>query len=229
MSIKSISKNNILLLCLCLLLSVCVNSNNVKNNKQIKKTNFGIIISGPSGAGKTTILHELLKKYPNELVASVSATTRLPRKGEVDGVDYYFLDINKFKELASKDEFIEYAEVYNHYYGSPSRNYIEAVENGKIPIFVLSTDGMLKAKKKKNMHFITIFVKTSNEKELYYRLLNRGTETKEQIMKRFNNANLELNEATKYDYIVYNDNLEKAIKNIEAIYFAEKYKYEISK
>ena len=200
-------------------LSSCVHTNIKNNSKKVDiKKGFGIIISGPSGVGKTTIVKELLKKHPNDLVATISATTRQPRAGEINGVDYFFIDKNKFKELASKDEFIEYAENYNHYYGSPSRNYIEAVEAGKTPIFVLSVDGMLSAKKKKNMKFITIFVKTSNEKDLYNRLLNRGTETKAQILNRFNMAKKELEEAEKYDYIVYNDNLERAVKMIDAIY-----------
>ena len=153
----------------------------------------------------------------------------MPRKGEVSGKDYYFLDKPKFEELAKKDEFIEYAENYGNYYGSPRRNYIEAVENGKDVIFALSAEGMLNAKKNKKLDLITIFIAPLSEEELYKRLSGRGTETEEKIKQRFNNAKQEMSFMDKYDYIVYNDKLDFAVKQLEAIYLSEQRKRELCK
>ena len=192
--------------------------NNAKNYKH-----FGIIVSGPSGAGKTTIVEKLLKKHP-ELAFSVSATTRMPRKGEKNGVSYYFLDRLKFEELVEKDEFIEYAENFGNYYGSPKRNYIEAVKNNKDVVFVLSADGMENAVKNKKMDFVTIFINVSSDTKLMERLKLRATESEEQMKKRLASVKYEQSKMKKYDYIVDNDDIEYAVKNVEAIYLAEKFK-----
>lgn len=197
-----------------------------KENKESKKSsykNFGIIISGPSGVGKTTIIEELVKTHP-ELYISVSTTTRQKRKSEIDGKSYYFVDKKKFKELLRKNEFIEYAENYGNYYGSPKKNYTESINNGKDVVFILSVEGMRNALKNKEMDFVTIFIRTSSDNTLLQRLKNRATETKEQIKKRFRRSKYELSFAQKYDYTVYNDNFNSAVKTIEAIYLAEKFK-----
>ena len=202
----------------------------VSKNKDgcCKYKHFGLIVSGPSGVGKTTLVEELKKKYKN-LSVSVSATTRMPRKGEVSGKDYYFLDKSKFQELARKDEFIEYAENYGNYYGSPRRNYIEAIENGKDIVFNLSAEGMQNAKKNQKLDLVSIFILPVDEKALYQRLNGRGTETPEKIKQRLENAKKEMSFADRYDYIIYNDKLEFAVKQLEAIYLAEQKKREICK
>ena len=217
----------------------CSSASNIKkDNKNISKKekiisspkrskssykNFGIIVSGPSGVGKTTVVEKLVKMHP-ELYISVSTTTRPKRKGEVDGKSYYFVDKKKFKELLRKNEFIEYAENYGNYYGSSKKNYTESINSGKDVIFVLSVEGMRNALKNKEMDFVTIFIKTSSDQALLQRLKNRATETKEQIKKRFKKSKYELSFAQKYDYIVYNDNLDSTVRTIEAIYLAEKFK-----
>ena len=197
-----------------------------KKENKYNYRHFGLIISGPSGVGKTTLVEELVKLHP-ELKISISATTRLKRNGEIDGKSYYFLNRDKFKNLAKKDEFIEYGENYGNYYGSPKRNYVEAIENDCDVIFTLSVSGMLNAIKNKKMDFVTIFVMPISTDELKSRLLTRGTENTEQINKRMNSANKEISQAKKYNYIIYNSDFNYALKNLEAIYLAEKLKRQI--
>ena len=192
-------------------------------NKNADYKNFGIILSGPSGVGKTTVITELQKSHP-ELVVSISATTRMPRKGEINGQSYYFIDRIKFQELARKDEFMEYTENYGNYYGSPKRNYIEAMENGKDIIFTLSTEGMRKALKNKKMDFVTIFLNATSEEVIIDRLKKRNTDTEAQISKRTANIKQETATAQQYDYVIYNDDIKHVVNNIEAIYLAEKWK-----
>ena len=207
-------------------LKLCLASN--ENNKECKCNykNFGIIISGPSGVGKTTLIEKLLERQ-DSLQTAISATTRQKRIGEIDNKSYYFLTISQFKDLIKKDEFIEYANNYGNYYGSPRRNYIEAIENNKDIIFALSVDGMKNAKKNKKMDFITIFIAPDNEKTLYNRLQKRGTESDIQVKRRISEAKKEMNEMNNYDYIVYNIDIENAVNTIEAIYLAEQRKREI--
>ena len=187
---------------------------------------FGLIISGPSGVGKTTLINKLVKKHPS-LIVSISATTRQKRKNEVNGKDYHFLDKFKFEELIKKDEFLEYAKNYDNYYGTPRRNYIEAIENGNDIVFAPSYDGMRRMKKNKKLDLITIFVLPTREEKLKERLVGRGTETEEQLNKRFESAKKEMSVANEYDYVIYNDDLKKAVKQLEAIYLAEQRKREI--
>ena len=193
-----------------------------KNNHK----NFGIIVSGPSGVGKTSVIEGLLNLHKDELVASISATTRAPRIGEINGKHYHFVDREKFKTLVKKNEFLEYSENYGNFYGTPRRNYIEAVENGIDIIFALSVDGMIKAKKNKKMDFVTVFILPPSEKILYERLKNRKTENSRQLENRIKKAKEELSQATKYDYMVYNIDLDSAVKQLDAIYLAEQKKRE---
>lgn len=201
-----------------------VENNNDDNSFKYK--HFGLIISGPSGVGKTTLIEELAKLHP-ELKISISATTRQKRNGEIDGKHYHFLDRDKFQKLAKKDEFIEYAENYGNYYGSPKRNYINAIQNNNDVAFLLSVSGMQNAIKNKKMDFVTIFIMPLSAEELKQRLLSRKTESAEQLKKRVGNAIKEIQQAKKYDYIVYNDDLRYAVKSLEAIYLAEKLKRKI--
>ena len=196
--------------------------------KCCKYRHFGLVVSGPSGVGKTTLVEGLKKKYKN-LSISISATTRMPRKGEISGRDYHFLDKTKFQELIKKDEFIEYAENYGNYYGSPRRNYIEAVENGKDIIFNLSVEGMQKAKKNKKLDLVSIFIAPISEDVLSKRLNDRNTDSPDKIKQRLESAKEELKLADQYDYVIYNDKFEFALKQLEAIYLAEQRKRELCK
>ena len=189
--------------------------NNIKEQRFIKSKykNFGIIISGPSGVGKTTIINALKQKHTD---------------GEIYARDYYFLDIDMFKKLLAGGEFLEYANNYGNYYGTPKRNYFDAVDNGKDVIFALSISGMQNAIQHDGMDFVTIFIAPPSYDVLKQRLVDRHTETEAQINKRLSSARKEISMADGlYNYVVYNYNLDNTIDVVEAIYFAEQRKREI--
>jgi len=178
-----------------------------------------IVISGPSGAGKGTICKALLKR--KDLWLSVSATTREPRNGEVDGVNYYFMSREEFLDKISKDDFFEYAEVYGSYYGTPKWKALEAIESGKDVILEIDIQGALKVKQK-YPEGVFIFILPPSMEELKHRIINRGTETEESLLRRFKSAYNEINYISKYNYAVVNDTVEEAVDKIEAILTAEK-------
>lgn len=178
-----------------------------------------IVISGPSGAGKGTICKELLEKNKN-LHISVSATTRAPREGEVDGVNYHFLSKEAFFEKVEKGEFLEYAEVYGNYYGTLKSNLYDMLEEGKNVILEIDIQGALNVKENTN-EGIFIFILPPSMEELKNRIINRGSETQESLMQRFQSAYQEINFISKYNYAVVNDTVESAVKNVQNIIFAE--------
>lgn len=185
-----------------------------------KKSGSLIVISGPSGAGKGTIVKELLKNPSNWL--SISATTRDKRPKDVDGVDYYFLTENEFLNKIENNEFLEYARVHsNKYYGTPKKPIIDKLEQGYDVILEIDIEG---AKQIKNNYpnAIFIFIVPPSMKELKRRLVNRNTESKEKILERFKTAYKEINEISKYNYVVVNDIVDNAVNKVNAIISAEK-------
>ena len=185
-----------------------------------KKQGQIIVVSGPSGAGKDTIVGKLLE-HNNSIWLSVSATSREPRNGEVDGENYFFLTKEDFEKKIKENYFLEYAEYAGNYYGTPKDKMIEKIEKGIDVVLVIEIQG---AKKIKEMipEAIFIFIMPPSEKELLHRLKNRKTEKKEKIIERFNIAYKEINEVTKYNYVVVNDKIEEAVSKVEAIIKAEK-------
>jgi len=179
-----------------------------------------IVISGPSGVGKGTVRRALFQMTGHDLVYSVSMTTRAPRAGEVDGVDYYFVSKEVFLERIKNNQFLEWAEFVGNYYGTP-RDKIEAqLEEGKEVVLEIEVEGALQVRKQMK-DAVFIFIVPPGKKALYERLKERGTDTPEMIEKRMQKAESEFLLAHKYDYIVVNDEVHNAADRIMAIIRAE--------
>lgn len=186
-----------------------------------KKNGSLIIISGPSGAGKGTICNALLKE-DNNLSISISMTTREKRASEIDGKDYYFVTKKEFEDNIKKGNFLEYAKVHgDNYYGTPKDKVYELLASGKDVILEIDIQGALKVKEKMD-EGIFIFIMPPSMKELRDRLVKRNTESKDKIIERFRNAYKEINEITKYNYVVINDEVDNAVEKVKAIILAEK-------
>lgn len=178
----------------------------------MKKKGVLAVVSGFSGAGKGTIMKALLEKYDNYAL-SISATTRSPRPGEVDGREYFFMTEEKFEELIAKDQLIEYARYVNHYYGTP-KSYVESqMAEGNDVILEIEIQGALNVKKK-YPDALLIFVVPPTAGELKNRLTGRGTETEDVIEKRLRRAYEESEGMDSYDYILVNDTVDKCVEDL---------------
>ena len=175
-----------------------------------------IVYSGPSGVGKSTILHEVLKDESLNLEFSVSMTTRLPREGEVDGKDYFFVSKETFEKAIEDDKFLEHARYVENYYGTP-RDYVEQERNkGKNVILEIDVQGGLQVIEKCS-DCISIFVMPPSIDELRNRLSGRGTEKEEVVNKRIDQAQREINQGSVYKYHVVNNEIETSIKEVSDI------------
>lgn len=186
------------------------------------KKGFLLVISGPSGVGKGTVLHDLMNTQTN-LVYSVSATTRKKRDGEIEGVSYFYLNHDEFEQMIAEDKFLEYAHVHNNYYGTPKEFVEKKINEGKIVILEIDVQGALNIKKNTD-NGVFIFLAPPSLNELRKRIVGRGTETDEDIKIRMNNAKKELEYIKDYDYIVVNDHLNSAITSVNEIINAEKHR-----
>lgn len=179
-----------------------------------------VVLSGPSGVGKGTVRKALFNLEGHDLVYSISMTTRKPRRGEVEGKDYYFVSREEFLQRIEDGKFIEYAEFVGNYYGTPKDKVDEQLAKGKEVVLEIEVQGALQVRKKEP-DGVFIFIAPPNKEALYNRLLRRGTEAASKILARMDKAESEFPLAHKYDYIVVNDEVNNAADRILAIIRAE--------
>ena len=180
-----------------------------------------IIISGTTCAGKGTVIKKLLANH-NDIVLSTSFTSRPKRESEIDGVDYYFVSKEEFERKIENGDFLEYAQVqYGAYYGTPKKEVLELLDSGKDVILEIDVQG---AKQIKELYpeTILIFIMAPSMREVKRRIMMRGDENIDQIISRFKVAYNEINQINDYNYVVVNDDLDKAIAKVEAILVSEK-------
>lgn len=183
-----------------------------------------LVVSGPSGTGKGTICRELLRSNP-QLKYSISATTRQPRTGEADGVNYLFVAKDHFQTMIENDDLLEWAEVYGNFYGTPRHYVLEQLKNGYDVVLEIDTQGAMKIKEK-FPEGVYIYIIPPSLDELADRIHKRGTDSLEVIKKRLHCASAELAQAHNYNYIVVNDQVAAAVQRVETIIAAEKHRAE---
>jgi len=175
-----------------------------------------LIVSGPSGAGKSSLI-KAAKNQIGEYYFSISTTTRAPREGEKDGVDYFFVDHETFEADIKAGEFLEYAQVHGNYYGTSLKPVREALEAGKLVIFDIDVQGHAIARERMGDLITSVFVTTPSLSELERRLKSRGTDDEEIVKKRIQNALVEIEYVTAYDFLIVNDDFEKAVDSFIAV------------
>lgn len=180
-----------------------------------------LVMSGPSGAGKGTLCAHLREQIPVAL--SISATTRAPRKGEQEGVNYFFMTQDEFKQKIQEDGFIEWAKVYDNYYGTPRKYVEDMLDAGQNVMLEIDPQGA-KSVKLRIPDAVLVFIMPPSYKELERRIRGRGTETEEQIEKRLSCAVGEINTLAAYDYVIINADIQAAVDNLKAIIAAERCK-----
>lgn len=178
-----------------------------------------IVVSGPSGAGKGTLCKRLME-MSDDIKLSVSATTRSPRDGEVHGINYFFKTKNEFEEMIKEDKFLEYAKVYDNYYGTP-KDYVDACLEENDVLLEIDTQGAMMVKENAP-DALFIFITPPSLKELYKRLKDRGSENVQSLQTRTGAARDEIDMAQYYDYVVINDDVEKAVLSMKNIIESEK-------
>lgn len=179
-----------------------------------------IVLSGPSGTGKGTVCKALLNKRP-DIILSVSCTTRLPREGEAEGESYFFKSFEEFEDLIEKKAFLEYANVYSNYYGTPRSFVEETIAKGKNVLLEIDVQGALKVKGS-YPDGVYIFLVPPTFEELEKRIRSRATETEEKIQERLGKASAEMKLMDEYHYVVVNDDVDKVVTRIEGIIETEK-------
>ena len=192
----------------------------MKNNK---RKGLLLVISSPSGVGKTSIVNKLLK-LDSQLMVSTSVTTRKPRASEIDGQDYYFVDHPTFENSVNNDEFLEYAKVYGNYYGTPRKFVLETIEQSVDIVFDIDWQGTQQLAQTALKDLISIFILPPSLKELAQRLRKRGLDSQEVIENRLAQTANELTHWAEYDYIIINQDLDHSVKEIHNILNSERLK-----
>jgi guanylate kinase len=195
------------------------------SSQQRRRRGLLVVLSSPSGAGKSTISRMLLEADPN-ITISVSATTRPMRPGEVDGVDYHFVDNAEFERLIEADEFAEWAYVFDHLYGSPKEPIKEALKDGRDTLFDIDWQGTQQLEYAFRTDLVLIFILPPSMKELERRLHQRATDSDEIIAGRMRRAASEIGHWAEYDYVLINEDMEKCLDDVRAIIAAERLRRE---
>jgi len=182
-----------------------------------------LIISGPSGSGKSSLMKELLKTS-DDIYFSISTTTREIRVGEEEGVNYYYISQEEFQNDIKEDAFLEWAKVHENYYGTSLKPILKALEDGKLVVFDIDVQGHEIARRKFGNLITSVFLTTANQKILRQRLEARQTDSKDSIDQRISNALEEMARMREYDYLLINDNFEDTFEKLKAIAEASRYK-----
>tara|TARA_B100000902_G_scaffold368391_1_gene391695 strand:+ start:591 stop:1187 length:597 start_codon:yes stop_codon:yes gene_type:complete len=182
--------------------------------------NIMVILSSPSGVGKTTLTKKIQQKYQSFKI-SVSHTTRSPRSNEINGIDYHFISKKKFEELIKFKKFYEYAKIFENYYGTLKENVDQTFLINDI-IFDIDWQGTKQLSNYENLNLVKIYLITNNKEELKKRLIKRNQNTEDEIKKRFNSFDEDIKHWNDYDYIIINKNLDVCFKQIESIILNEK-------
>ena len=189
----------------------------------IGRRGFMLVLSSPSGAGKTTIARRLIEEESG-LNMSVSATTRPRRPGEVEGKDYYFVEEQTFHLMANRGEFLEHANVFDHYYATPAAPVMKALGEGCDILFDIDWQGTQQIADKSRDDLVSVFILPPSTQDLEKRLLNRAQDSADVVAKRMSKAADEISHYREYDYILVNEDVDKAISEIKAIMIAERLK-----
>ncbi len=192
-----------------------------KETVDIARRGLMLVLSSPSGAGKTTISRALLNEDEN-LAMSVSATTRPPRPGEKEGKDYFFLEAVDFNLMINRDELLEHAKVFDNYYGTPREPVENALANGQDVLFDIDWQGTQQLAQKAGDDLVSIFVLPPSTSDLEKRLLSRAQDSAEVVARRMSKAAEEISHWREYDYVVVNDDIERCLSEVRAILKAER-------
>ncbi len=192
---------------------------------QLKQNRRGlmIVLSSPSGAGKTTLTRSLLSDYP-DMAMSVSATTRAPRPGEQEGKDYYFLSKKQFSDMVAEDEFLEHAKVFDNFYGTPRGPVEDALRQGKDVVFDIDWQGAQQLNEAAADDLVKIFILPPNMLELEKRLKTRAQDSDAVIAKRMSKSEGEISHWAEYDYVIVNEDVDTALTELRAIIASERMK-----
>ena len=189
----------------------------------IKRSGIMLIISSPSGAGKTTLARKLLEQ-DQDIKLSLSVTTRKPREIEKNNHDYIFIDEKKFQNMVENNEFLEFAKVFGNNYGTPKKPVEKRIQNGKDILFDIDWQGTQALRELEPKHVVSVFILPPNTKELEKRLHSRGQDTQAEVQRRMNEANSEITHWAEYDYIIINHDIEKTLEKLKSILMSERLK-----
>ncbi|GEP53969.1 guanylate kinase [Reyranella soli] len=198
---------------------------NDNGTSAIQRRGLMLVLSSPSGAGKTTLSRQLLDN-DNQIQLSVSCTTRQKRPGERDGVDYRFVDTSTFRGMIERKEFLEYAEVFGNYYGTPRAPVDEALAAGRDVLFDIDWQGTQQLRDKGRADLVTVFILPPSTRDLEKRLLTRAQDPKEIVAQRMAKAADEMSHWPEYDYVLVNSDIATSLSNLKAILTSERLKRE---